>query len=354
MIYYVCRARHAYTVGVLLSYFGPALDDTVRIIPYERLDLVDGQAGDAFIWTDLDRLSLQEAEDAAAVRQRILAEQPGALQLNHPVDSLRRYGLLRHLAADGMNGFNVYRFSEVTPDISFPAFVRLESGASRHTPILLNDWGELEAAMKRQIARGGDESDLLVVEFGAKPGPDGRFRKYGIFRIGDEVFPQDCVVSDDWYIKYASRTGAADTKRENEDYLRTNPHAKEALAIFEKARIEFGRMDYGIVDGRLQVYEINTNPTFITQPASRYDDFDRAGRARHYQEAFVRLHTVAREKAGLEPSAVSATSPDIDRVHQEVLEQVRRRVDRRHRRRLARGFIASLGARAGGLLRGKR
>jgi hypothetical protein len=46
------------------------------------------------------------------------------------------------------------------------------------------------------------------------------------------------------------------------DYIRTNPHEAEIKAIFERANIGFGRMDYGMVGGRIVVYEINLNATF--------------------------------------------------------------------------------------------
>jgi hypothetical protein len=35
------------------------------------------------------------------------------------------------------------------------------------------------------------------------------------------------------------------------------------MARFELAGIEYGRIDYGIKDGRIQVREINKNPTLV-------------------------------------------------------------------------------------------
>jgi hypothetical protein len=46
------------------------------------------------------------------------------------------------------------------------------------------------------------------------------------------------------------------------NYIQRNPHEAELRTIFDRARIEFGRIDYTFVDGRLVVYEINTNPMF--------------------------------------------------------------------------------------------
>jgi hypothetical protein len=35
------------------------------------------------------------------------------------------------------------------------------------------------------------------------------------------------------------------------------------MDIFARAGLEYGRIDYGLADGRLQVWEINTGPTLL-------------------------------------------------------------------------------------------
>ncbi len=42
-------------------------------------------------------------------------------------------------------------------------------------------------------------------------------------------------------------------------YLDTNPHAAELLAYAQIANIAYGRFDYAVLNGRLQIFEINTN-----------------------------------------------------------------------------------------------
>ena len=39
-----------------------------------------------------------------------------------------------------------------------------------------------------------------------------------------------------------------------------NPHRELLEHIFRDAGIDYGRIDYGLLDGRIQVWEINTNP----------------------------------------------------------------------------------------------
>jgi hypothetical protein len=49
-------------------------------------------------------------------------------------------------------------------------------------------------------------------------------------------------------------------------YLEANPHERQLRAIFAAARIDYGRIDYGVENGAVRVWEINTNP-MITTPA---------------------------------------------------------------------------------------
>jgi len=344
MIYYICRARHAYTVGVLLSYYGPALDDLMRVLPYERLDLLTVAPGDVLIWTDLDRLTVSETATAAAAYDQIATEQPRVMQLNHPVKSQGRFSLLRRLSEQGKNRFNVYRFDEVDGNIAFPVFIRRESGTSRHAPTLYYRLADLRVAMDHALKSGEQKSEMMVVEFCAKPGLDGKYRKYGIFRIFDEVFPQDCLLSDHWFVKFDYRHISESANTENNQYILSNPHASEVGPVFQQAGIEFGRMDYSVVDGRIQVFEINTNPTFVPRPPSRNGDADLLDEARSNQRAFIALDRQARERAGIDSSAIRrGTTNQIENVHNQVMAEVRARADRRHRRRQVKGFLSSIG-----------
>ncbi|MCH7914696.1 MAG: hypothetical protein IH856_16965 [Deltaproteobacteria bacterium] len=55
-------------------------------------------------------------------------------------------------------------------------------------------------------------------------------------------------------------------RRQNElldeelSFIRENPHRERVAQCFSLAHIDFGRADYGFVDGEMQMYEINTNP----------------------------------------------------------------------------------------------
>ena len=77
-------------------------------------------------------------------------------------------------------------------------------------------------------------------------------------------------------------------------YLTENPHERELREIFRLARIDYGRIDYAMLGDRLQVWEINTNPS-ITSVATLPDDTERDHvlrmRAEQIAAAFVSIDT---------------------------------------------------------------
>jgi hypothetical protein len=65
-------------------------------------------------------------------------------------------------------------------------------------------------------------------------------------------------------VKRSDIDGAGDVRsamvEEELAYVSQNPHRDVLTKVFEIAGVDFGRVDYGIVEGKLAVYEINTNP----------------------------------------------------------------------------------------------
>ena len=53
---------------------------------------------------------------------------------------------------------------------------------------------------------------------------------------------------------------------EEAEFFARDPHAASMARIFELAKIDFGRIDYGLLDGEVQVWEINTNPMITARP----------------------------------------------------------------------------------------
>jgi hypothetical protein len=67
-------------------------------------------------------------------------------------------------------------------------------------------------------------------------------------------------------------------------YLESNPHAGVLLDACRRAHIGYGRIDYAVRDGRVQIWEINTTPTIFNPPGP--DDAVRAQAHEHFVAAF--------------------------------------------------------------------
>jgi hypothetical protein len=70
------------------------------------------------------------------------------------------------------------------------------------------------------------------------------------------------MISDSWIVKYGLKNLPPELVEEEQAYVTDNPHAEQLLKIFDLAQIDFGRIDYCVANGRIEVFEINTNPQF--------------------------------------------------------------------------------------------
>lgn len=191
----------------------------------------------------------------------------GIRALNDPALFLGRYGLLRGLSRAGINDFNAYRVESAETPSKWPVFLRLEGNHSYPVSGLLHNEQELEDALRRAIDDGAPRSTLLIIEYAAEPVQSGIYRKLSVFRIGDRLLGYTCVHEDNWLVKYG-KLGIATPELYDEEYsfVAQNPHAAAVMPAFELAGIEYGRVDFGIVGGRPQIYEINTNPHIDLRP----------------------------------------------------------------------------------------
>ncbi|WP_083908748.1 ATP-grasp domain-containing protein [Thioalkalivibrio thiocyanodenitrificans] len=333
MIFYVCVARHARTLAALVTHYRPDLRRCLRVVPYSRMDLLLSVGSGIVIWTDLDRLDRSVRARACAMHD-VLVER-GISTLNHPTASLTRFPLLQALAAEGRNPFRVFRPDACPSDLRFPVFLRRESGFMGSCPELLADASALHTALEALRRSGADRDDWMVVEYSAEPGPDGYFRKYGAFRIGSDIFPQHCFINRHWFVKHAyDRLGEAH-RREHLQYVTENPHVNWIREIFDRAGITYGRIDYGETRGRLQVFEINTNPTVLNHPQTRFDP-DLQPYADRYADTLIALAN--RHLAGSGPDIV----PMIDRVNRLIMLRLHVSSRRSRLRRFLRGWCGGL------------
>jgi hypothetical protein len=104
------------------------------------------------------------------------------------------------------------------------------------------------------------ERHLIAVEYAAEPIAEGIFRKLAAYRIGDRIVPTPAVHQRSWIAKEGERGVVSETLYEHENNeLHTNPYCDVLMRAFTIANIEYGRADFSIVNGRVQIYEINTN-----------------------------------------------------------------------------------------------
>ena len=187
--------------------------------------------------------------------------------LNDPARFLGRFGLLRALNDAGINDFNVYRADDLPKPSKWPVFLRLEGNHAAPVSGLLENEEQLEEALRTAIEEGAPRSALLVIEYNAEPVRPGIYRKLSVFRVGDRMLGYTCAHDDNWLVKYGN-PNVTTSDLYDEEYLLVaeDRYAEELRPAFDLAGIEYGRVDFGLVDGKPQVYEINSNPHLELNP----------------------------------------------------------------------------------------
>jgi hypothetical protein len=248
------------------------------------------------VFADIERLSWDERRRASLLWDQLNTSPGVARVLNHPTRSMCRYELLRALRVRGWNDFDAYRLSESRLPERYPVFLRGEDDHDGAMSPLLESKAELLKELERRRAEGRLREGTLIVEFCDTADDQGLTRKYGAVRVGRHVLPRHVFVSRNWMVKEMKADGVPieEVVRFETEQMRANPHAEELMKRFELAGIEYGRIDYALKDGRIQVWEINTNPTLLL-PA-HFDDPHRGplhkAFARRLDEALGELGTL--------------------------------------------------------------
>lgn len=235
----------------------------MRVRFYEDIPVHGSIPAGTWIFGDLERLGAGGRELAARLHDTLRASGASVRLLNDPSSALDRFPLLARLHAEGVNRFRAFRAAERLPlDLRFPVFLRMERQHGGPLTPLLSDRTSLEAAVHELVSplQGYRRRDLLVIEFCDISGEEGLFNKYAAFRVGERIVPQHADFSRSWAVKATRRHYDEATIRADFEYVRDNPHAERLMRLFRTARIEYGRMDYALSGGDLQVWEINTNP----------------------------------------------------------------------------------------------
>lgn len=258
MIHYVTTRNHRYTFAHVERKLGRPI---VRRTSYDRLFAQRTFAPGTYVFSDLERMEDWEIRLAGRLYRELGAHAPAIRVVNDPARVKCRYALLRALREAGINRFNIYRGDESRRPERFPVFLREEHHHGSPLTDLIHSQDVLDATLDDLAEDGMPLGSVLVIEYASEPVRENMFCKYGAFRIGDIIVPHHVVFEENWLVKYGHGRRMDDEDRQTEaDYIRTNPHADLLRRAFDVACIDYGRVDYGMVDGEIQIYEINTNP----------------------------------------------------------------------------------------------
>lgn len=269
MIHYLVRESHAHTMRGFLKHWASELRAHVEVLPYERVFGSRALPAGVHVFADIERLRPSEKRLAADLADRVVAA--GSRVLNHPRDVLTRRALHEALHTVGVNPFRSHRRLDPRR-MRFPVFLRTEREHDGALSGLLHDPRELAAALLRLAKHPlALRAGLLAVEFEETRDAAGLYRKYSVQRIGDRFLPRHVLVSRHWMLKVADLVDR-DTVADEIRYLDEVPEMAQIREIFALARIEYGRIDYARKDGRIVVWEINTNPGYAPRRAKLHAD----------------------------------------------------------------------------------
>lgn len=245
------------------------------IVGWEEIWASDSLPRATWILTDFDRLAPGELDVAARLYRALGAA--GCRVLNDPVHFLPRAAYLRRLHAVGLNRFTCWLPALGEMPDRFPCFLRTAAAHRGVMTDLLRDADAARAALDAALDAGNPLSDLVFVEFAAEHAPGYDFyRKKAAHRAGPAIVCATDVNDRNWMAKRGEfgLTPPADFAAQlAEAQLADYPFAAFARRAFDLCGLEFGRVDFGIVAGRPQVYEVNSNP--MVHPPKQHPNADR-------------------------------------------------------------------------------
>jgi len=260
MIHFLVPAAQDIGIKDYLDVSGESLRNDIRVLHYEDLHKHREFVAGTYVLSALDQLNPALTKLVGEIHRQLNREK-GVRFLNDPERTLKRFDLLTELNSRGMNDFRVARATRDLRSLRFPVFLREERLHEGAISPLLNSQREVRHAIGQAIVQGHELHDLLVVEFCDTANENGFYRKYGAFVVGNRVIPRSLNYGRHWMLKHAETEYTMPIVQEELKYVSENTHQGELLEIFKVAQVEYGRIDYGIKNGKIQTWEINLNPT---------------------------------------------------------------------------------------------
>jgi hypothetical protein len=272
MITLLMTRKHRKVPRAFVRDWAGALAPRLRLIAYEDLRPSDLAEDGAYVFTDLERLFGHEMALARRIEAQLDRHPLRPAILNRPSRYAGRFGLLERLHAAGINEFRAFRADAVPADLRFPVFLKRDYEHSAKHMALYGSRAELDAARKRAGLQDRLLPERLMVvercDLGVPEG--GRYRKYSMMKVGGRQVPRHLLFSQDWVTKAPDLVDAAGVAEEQAFLAAAqapeHPHRAAIEQAFALAGLDYGRIDYGVKDGRVQVWEINTNPNLMPDP----------------------------------------------------------------------------------------
>ena len=124
---------------------------------------------------------------------------------------------------------------------------------------LISNRQELEHEIQLVTEKGRHYRDnIIITKYCDTKDHEGIYRKYGAYFIGGKIIRCHAFFNDTWIVK---EPGFKEEKflREEMDYIQSSVHEEAIRKAFELTRIDYGCIDCGMLDGKMQVWEINTH-----------------------------------------------------------------------------------------------
>ena len=270
MIHFFITKRHRYTCNGFIESWAREFRSQFRLVPYERCPWRKSLPNGACIFTDLERLLPDEKRLAAQLADALRPHPERYSILNEPGHYLGRFDLQRKLHEQGINEFRVWRVNELPDDLKFPVFLRSDLDHRGPLTPLLHSHQELDSVLKQnRFKRRFLQKHLMAIEYCYCGDTNGILRKFSAMNIAGTLIPRHILFSANWITKKPDLVTEAFV-REEVEFIANFPHVDELRKVFQLAGVDYGRIDYGVRHGRIQVWEINTNP-IIVPPREKID-----------------------------------------------------------------------------------
>lgn len=267
MIHFVVTEKGSFSIRSYLTEDGSDLAGRMRVVLYTELARMRRLPLGTWVFTEPDQLDAPRRDLATLVAERLATHGAGIRILNDPRQVRLRADLLRAAHDAGVNEHRAWPATDVPfESLRYPVFVRFANEHVGNLTPLLHSPPSLADALSSLSADGMSRDALLVVEFADTKDEHGIYRKYSAYNVGGRIIAKALEQSRDWMVKWDNRV--FDRQRADEElaYCEANPHEEWIHEMFRLARIDYGRIDYGVLHGKPQLWEINTNPTIGRGP----------------------------------------------------------------------------------------